>query len=51
MVDLKGLEESYRFYQKVKNDENSIKCGCYNDAIDWIFEELAKLFEKEVKDA
>ncbi|MEG9490733.1 hypothetical protein [Mannheimia indoligenes] len=49
MSDVSKLEEAYRFYQKVKNDKEAIACGCYNDAMKWIFDELAELFD-ETKD-
>lgn len=49
MVDVSRLEEAYRFYKKVKSDKDAVACGCYNDAMDWIFKELAVLFD-EVED-
>lgn len=46
MVDVSRLEEAYRFYQEVKGDKEEIACGCYKDAMEWIFKELAKLFDE-----
>lgn len=47
MKDTTELERAYRFYQQAEQDKDAIACGCLNDAYEWIFNELKKLFDTQ----
>lgn len=47
LQDVSRLREAYQFYQKAKQNEDSIACGCLNDAYEWLFSELKALFDEE----
>lgn len=47
LQDVRRLREAYQFYQKAKQDEKAIVCGCLNDAVEWIFKELKALFDED----
>ena len=47
MKDTTELERAYRFYQQSKQDKDAIASGCLNDANEWIFNELKKLFDTQ----
>lgn len=47
LQDVSRLREAYQFYQKAKQDADSMACGCLNDAYEWLFSELKALFDEE----